>query len=48
MVNDKMINGFMSKKQYITPKAELTRVENLQVMRISPPPQPGGAPIYID
>lgn len=47
MVNDKMVNGFMEKKIYITPLIEVTKiVANGMVLAGSPtiPPFPHPAP----
>ena len=50
MVNDKMVNSLMEKKQYIIPQTELVRFDSGEVMYISgpasaaPDPHAGGAP----
>ena len=50
MVNDKMVNGFMKKKQYITPLSEYAPID-MQLLaktgEASLPPGPGGAPIFM-
>ena len=47
MVNDKMLNGFMEKKQYIVPAVEVMTVSTVLMQKTGEAsllPGPGGAP----